>query len=152
MKQQYLLLEDVEDIGRSGEIIGAKPGFARNYLLPQKKAVTASAHTLRMQSKLQEERAKKAVIDKEEAEQLATKLEGMALTITVKVDPEGHLYGSVTQTDIVHLFGKEGFHFERRNVILLHPLKELGIKNLTLKLKEGVMCNYTLNIVSEVIS
>lgn len=151
MKQQYLLLEDVEDIGRSGEVIAAKPGFARNYLVPQKKAVIASAHTLRMQARLQEERAKKALVDKKEAEELGGKLEGMTLTISVKVDPEGHLYGSVGQMDIVHLFEKEGIKLDKRNVVLPHPIKELGVKNLSLRLKEGVMCNYVLNVVSEVV-
>ncbi len=151
MKQQFLLLEDVEDIGRSGEIISVKPGFARNFLVPQQKAVVASAHTLRMQARLQEERAKKATVDKKEAEGLGAKLEGMTLTITVKVDPDGHLYGSVGQMDIVHLFEKEGVKLEKRNIVLPHPIKELGVKNLTLKLKEEVVCNYLLNIVSEVL-
>jgi large subunit ribosomal protein L9 len=152
MKQQFLLLEDVEDVGRSGEVISAKPGFARNFLLPQKKAVLASPHTLRMQERLQQERSKKAAVDKKEAEDLATKLNGMTLTITVKVDPEGNLYGSVTQMDIVHLFEKEGVKLDRRNVLLPQHIKELGVKSLTLRLKEGVACNYTLNVESEVIS
>lgn len=152
MRQQFLLLEDVEDIGRSGEIVSAKPGFARNYLLPQKKAVLASPHTLRMQERLQQERAKKAAVDKKDAEELAAKLNGMTLTINVKVDPEGNLYGSVTQMDIVHLFEKEGVKLDRRNVLLPQHIKELGVKSLALRFKEDVTCNYTLNVVSEVIA
>jgi large subunit ribosomal protein L9 len=149
MRQQYLLLEDVDEVGRSGEVINAKPGFARNYLIPQQKAVPATAHTLRMQARLQEERAKQAAVDKGAAEELAAKLEGSTLKITVKVDPEGHLYGSVSQMDIVHLFEKEGVKLERKNIALPHPIKELGVHNLTLKLKEGVVCNYTLQVVSD---
>lgn len=149
MRQQYLLLEDVDEVGRSGEVINAKPGFARNYLIPQQKAVPATAHTLRMQARLQEERAKQAAVDKSAAEELAAKLEGSTLKIIVKVDPEGHLYGSVSQMDIVHLFEKEGVKLERKNIVLPHPIKELGVYNLTLKLKEDVVCNYTLNVVSD---
>lgn len=149
MKQQYLLIEDVEDVGRSGELISAKPGFARNYLLPQQKAVPASAHTLRMQAKLVEERAKKAAVDRKEAEEHAAKLEGMVLQITVKVDPEGHMYGSVGSTDIIELFAKQGIKVDRRNIGLNKPIKEVGVHQMTLKLKEGVTCGYSLQIIGE---
>lgn len=149
MKQQYLLIEDVEDVGRSGEVISAKPGFARNFLLPQQKAVLATEHTLRMQTRLQEERAKQAAVDKKAAEDLADKLRGTILKITVKVDPEGNMYGSVGPTDIIELFAKEGIPVDRRNIGLNKPIKEVGVHSMTLKLKEGVMCDYTLQIIGE---
>ncbi len=149
MRQQYLLIEDVEDIGRSGEIITPKEGFARNYLMPQKKAVPASAHTLRMQAKLQEERSKKAALDKKEAEALAQKIEGTTLQIIVKVDQEGHLYGSVGAAEIIHLFEKEGIKLDKRNIGVHLHIKALGQHPLVLKLKEGITCNYILNIVSD---
>jgi large subunit ribosomal protein L9 len=149
MKQQYLLVDDVEDVGRSGELISAKPGFARNYLLPQQKAVPASAHTLRMQAKLVEERSKKAAVDRKEAEEQAAKLEGLVLQITVKVDPEGHMYGSVGSTDIIELFTKQGIKVDRRNIGLNKPIKEVGVHQMTLKLKEGVTCGYSLQIIGE---
>ena len=150
MKQQYLLISDVEDIGRSGEVISVKPGFARNFLLPQQKAVPASEHTLRMQERLKAERAKQADIDRKEAEELAAKLQGLTLTITVKVDQEGNMYGSVGYSDIMELFAKEGLQMDRRNIGLNKPIKTTGAHSMTLKLKEGVMCSYTLNIVGEV--
>ncbi len=149
MKQQYLLISDVEDIGRSGEVISVKPGFARNFLLPNQKAVPANNHTLRMQARLKEERSKQADVDRREAEALAAKLNGLTLTTTVKVDPEGNMYGSVGYSDIVELFAKEGFQMDRRNIGLNKPIKVIGAHPLTLKLKEGVSCAYTLNIVGE---
>ena len=149
MKQQYLLIDDVEDVGRSGELISVKPGFARNFLLPQQKAVLASAHTLRMQTQLQKERAEKAAVDKKEAEELAEKYTGIALEIKVKVDPEGHMYGSVGPTDIIELFEKQGLKVDKRNVGMNKPIKETGLHQLTLKLKEGVTCGYTLQIIGE---
>lgn len=149
MKQQYLLISDVEDIGRSGEVISVKPGFARNFLLPSQKAVPANEHTLRMQARLKEERAKQADIDRREAEQLAGKLGGLALTITVKVDPEGNMYGSVGPTDIIELFAKEGYQMDRRNIGINKPIKVTGAHSMTLRLKEGVSCAYTLHIVGE---
>jgi len=149
MKQQYLLIADVEDVGRSGEVISVKPGFARNFLLPQQKAVPANEHTLRMQERLQKERAQQAEVDRKEAETLAAKLSGLTLKITVKVDPEGNMYGSVGYNDILDLFTKEGYQMDRRNVGLTKPIKVIGNHPMTLKLKEGVTCAYTLQIIGE---
>lgn len=149
MKQQYLLIEDVEDIGRSGEIISVKPGFARNFLVPQKKALLATEHVLRMQTKLQEERLKKAAVDKKEAEELAAKIEGISLKTVVKVDPEGHLYGSVGAAEILPLFAKEGIKLEKKNIGSNLHIKTLGAHVLTLKLKEEITCKYTLHVESD---
>jgi large subunit ribosomal protein L9 len=149
MRNQLLLLEDVDSLGRSGDIVSVKPGFSRNYLLPQKKAVIADPFTLRMQSKLQEERAKRAHIDRKHSEELAQKIEGLSLEITVKVDPDGHMYGSVTQVDIVHLLEPMGIQLEKRNVVLLQPIKTLGPQTINLKLKEGIPVHFTLNVVAE---
>jgi len=150
MKHQLLLIEDVDGLGRSGDLVTAKPGYIRNYLLPQKKAVVADKGTLRMQAKLQEERAKRAIVDKKEAEELSVKIAGITLTKVVKVDPEGHMYGSVSAMDIVQLFAEQGYPLERRNVVLPHPIKTLGVHQLSLKLKEGVPASFTLNVESDV--
>ncbi len=149
MKQTLLLLEDVDGLGRSGDIASVKAGYARNYLLPQKKAVIAKPHTVRMQERLQEERAKKAVVDKTEAEALASRLQGMTLTTEVKIDPEGNMYGSVGGADIVELFAKEGFILEKKYILLPRPIKELGTYPINLRLKEGVPAEITLTILGE---
>jgi large subunit ribosomal protein L9 len=146
MRNQLLLLEDVEDLGRSGDVVSVKPGYGRNFLLPQKKAVIADKFTLRMQTKLKEERAKRAETDRKDAEELAREVEGMVLVIEVKVDPDGHMYGSVSALDIVRLFEKEGIVIERRNVVLAYPIKTLGVHPINLKLKEGVPAHITLKV------
>lgn len=149
MRNQLLLLKDVDDLGRSGDIVSVKPGFARNYLLPQKKAVIADPFTLRMQAKLKEERAKRALVDRKQSEELAQKIEGLSLEIAVKVDPDGHMYGSVTQVDIVHLLEGVGIQLEKRHVVLQHPIKTLGQHPIHLKLNEGIPVQFTLNVVAE---
>ncbi len=146
MRNQLLLIEDVEDLGRSGDIVSVKPGYSRNFLLPQRKAVVADKYTLRLQAKLKEERARRAEIDRNEAEEMAQKIEGMVLSIDVKVDPDGHMYGSVSTLDIVRLFEAEGYTVERRNIVLAHPIKTLGVHPIQLKLKEGVPANITLKV------
>lgn len=152
MKNQLLLVEDVDDLGRSGDVVSVKPGFARNFLIPQRKAVIADKHTLRMQQKLKEERTKKAIVDKKEAEVLAERINGMILMTHVKVDPEGHMYGSVSVADIVELFEKEGITIDRKDIVLAHPIKAVGVQEIPLKLQEGVPAKFTLHIVAEKVS
>ena len=150
MGNQLLLIEDVEDLGKKGEIVAVKPGYARNFLLPQQKAVIADKYTLRLQARLLEERAKQAVVDKKEAEGLAERINGMQLSIEVKVDAEGHMYGSVSVADILRLFEKEGIVLTRRSVLLAQPIKALGQATLNLKLKEGVPASCTLHVIREI--
>lgn len=149
MKQQLLLLEDVESLGRKGEIVSAKPGYVRNFLLPRGFAVIASPNTLRKQESLRAEREKQAIIDRQESETLAKQLEGMILEIKVKVDPEGHMYGSVTPNDIVRLFEEKGFPVERKYIQLNRPIKETGNHKIALKLKEGILVSCQLTIIPE---
>lgn len=149
MKNQLLLIEDVDDLGKSGDLVSVKPGYARNYLVPQKKAIFASKGTVRMQERLREERAKRAVVDQKEAAELAARIEGTVLKTTVKVDPEGHMYGSVTVHDVLDLLKNAGFELERRNIAMNVPIKELGVREITLKLKEGVPAKFKLKIMAE---
>ena len=149
MANQLLLIEDVDDLGRSGDVVSVKPGFARNFLIPQKKAVVADTYTLRLQAKLKAERQERAKVDRSEAEAMAQKIEGLVLSVEVKVDPDGHMYGSVSALDIVRLLENEGHKIERKNVVLVHPIKTLGAHPIHLKLKEGIPALITLNIVCE---
>jgi large subunit ribosomal protein L9 len=149
MKQNLLLIEDVEELGRSGEIVSVKPGYARNFLLPKKKAFIATSHAMRMQKKLQEERAKKAIVDRGEAEELAKVIEKFNLEKHVKVDPEGKMYGSVSSQDIVHLLEEKGIKLEKRNVLLKSPIKETGTFEVSFRLKEGVVVVCKVEIIPE---
>lgn len=149
MKQQLLLLQDVDALGKKGEIVSAKPGYVRNFLLPKGLAVVASANTIRKQEKLRAERAKQAIIDRKESEELALQIEGISLEIRVKVDPEGHMYGSVSALDIAHLFEEKGFRLEKRSILVTKPIKETGVHKISLKLKEGVMASCQLSIIPE---
>jgi large subunit ribosomal protein L9 len=146
MKQQLLLLEDVESLGQKGEIVSARPGYIRNFLLPQRLAVVATPNTIRKQERLRAERAKQAVIDRKESEELAARIEALSLEIKVKVDPEGHMYGSVSAADIAALFVEQGLPIDRKNIVLPRPIKETGVHKLSLKLKEGVTAGCPLTI------
>ena len=143
--RKLLLLEDIRNLGRKGDLVQAKPGFVRNFLLPMKKALVADKQTIRLQETLKKERIAQAAADKKNAEILAKKLKGQTLTMTEKSDSLGHLYGSVTALDIAKLLEKEkGLKIERKNVILLKPIKQAGKYPINLKLSEDVPASFML--------
>ncbi len=150
MATKLLLIEDVESLGRSGEIVSVKPGYARNYLLPQSLAVIANKQALRQQERLKEERQKKAVADKTESEEIAARLEGISLTTVVKVDHEGHMYGSVSAHEIVDLLKEQqNVTLDKKNIQLKHSIKATGVHMIPVKLKEGIATSFNLKVMSE---
>jgi len=149
-KAKLLLLEDVRNLGRKGELATAKAGFVRNYLLPKKKAVIADKRTIRMQEQLQKERAEQSAKDKKESEAIALRLKEKTLSIKVKNDPQGHLYGSVASSDIVKILEEQAdLKLERKNVLLPKPFKTVGTFDVHLRLKEDVPATFKLKIEGE---
>ncbi|MCB1148767.1 MAG: 50S ribosomal protein L9 [Chlamydiia bacterium] len=149
MGSKLLLIQDVDDLGRTGEVVEVKHGYARNFLVPRGFAVVADRQTLRMQQRLKEERAKQAAVDRKDSEELAKKLNGMTLSTVVKVDQEGHMFGSVSQMDIVHLLEVEGYQVAKKMVRLQHPIKSTGVHHIELKLKEDVPAEIILKVVPD---
>lgn len=147
---KLLLIEDVEALGRSGEIVSVKPGYARNFLLPHGLAVIADKQALRQQVRLQEARQKQALEDKKESESIAAHIEGITLITVVKVDHEGRMYGSVTANEIVHLLQEQKkIEVEKKGVQLKHAIKATGDHSISVKLKEGVTASFNLKVMSE---
>lgn len=149
MKNQLLLLEDIANVGRKGDLVRVKPGFARNFLIPQQKALVADRSVVKIQARLKEERAKQAIEDKKQSEELKVHLEHLVISHDVKVDPEGHMYGSVSAKHIVELLADKGYTIERRMVSIDQSIKRLGTYTISLKLKEGVEAQFTLKIVPD---
>ena len=149
-QQQLLLLEDVDNLGRKGELVkGAKPGFIRNFLLPMHRAVIADKRTVRMQERLKEERKKQAEVDRQESNAMAANLKDKSFTHTVKVDATGHMYGSVSAQDIVNILAAEGLTIERKMVLIGQPIRTLGIHKIPLRLKEGVDAQISVRVQDE---
>ncbi|MCY3974967.1 MAG: 50S ribosomal protein L9 [Simkaniaceae bacterium] len=148
--KSLLLLEDVVNLGKKGELVSAKPGFVRNYLLPQKKATIADKRTMRMQARLRAERAEQAKRDEKEAREFATKIKSETFVTHVRTDKEGHLYGSVSVADILNILKEAGLRgLERRNVILPKPIKTVGTFEVRLRLKEDVPASFRLKVIGE---
>lgn len=150
MAIKVLLLKDVDNLGRAGEIVTARPGYIRNYLLPQGYAEVATKAALRKQARIQEERLLQAQKDKADSEAVAAKVTGITLTTVVKVDHEGNMYGSVTSHDLVDMLKEQtGLEIERRSIQLKHPIKRTGAHTIPLKLKEGVAAEIRLDVIAE---
>ena len=150
MSTKLLLIKDVRDLGRSGDIVSVKPGYARNYLLPQGVALIADRRTLRIQERLQEEREKKAAEDRKEAEAQAKQLESIVLETRVKTDPDGRMYGSVTVQDILDLLGEKAkIEVDKKGVLLKQPIKSLGVHRVELRLNEGVEAAIVVKVMNE---
>lgn len=131
---QVLLLEDSEHLGHVGDVVTVRPGYARNYLLPEGLACPVTSDALRRIERAKE-RAQKA--RKERAERLArlaAGLEGLSLTLEEKASEEGHLFGSVGAARIAAELQERNLPVEERQIVLEHPLKELGIYTVSVRL------------------
>lgn len=147
---KILLIEDVDSLGRKGDLASVKPGYAFNFLIPQGFALIADKAAMRRQAKLQEERKVRAEQEKKEAEEMALRLHGESIEVEVKVDHEGHMYGSVSPLDIINLLKtKTGVELEKKMVQLKHPIKEVGVFVIPLRMKEGVTAEIHLKIMPE---
>jgi len=150
MPTQMLLIKDVPDLGRSGDLVKVKPGYARNFLLPRGLGIVPDKNALRMRETLQEERRKRAEEDRKESEKVAATVEGKTLTIKAKVDPAGHMYGSVTANDIHKLVVEEWEATPvKKGVQLKQPIKQTGVYSIPLVFPEGVTATVTVKVVSE---
>lgn len=150
MGTKLLLIDDVECLGRKGDLVEVKPGYARNFLLPQGLAMSADKNALRVRARLQEERRQRAAQDRSESEAIKARIEGKIFLFEVKVDHDGHMYGSVSAPDIAHrIQEEEGVELDRRMVMLKHPLKSTGVHNVTLRLKEEVEAQVHVKILAE---
>jgi large subunit ribosomal protein L9 len=147
---EVLLKQDVDRLGKRGQIVKVAVGYARNYLLPRKLAVVPSAQNLKS---IEEEhrRAEKATQKRrEELRELATKLEGTSCTIAAKAGEGGHLFGSVSAAQIAEAFRKEGFELITEDMIALeNPIKELGVYPVDLKLDAEIKCTTKVWVVGE---
>jgi len=151
MAKTILLLEDVEHVGRKGEIATVKSGYAFNYLIPKGFALIANKSTLRHQERLQKERQEKAIADKAHANEVAQTLNGQTIEIAVKIDAEGHLYGGVSQLNIIeHIRNTTGIELDKKMLPLKHPIKALGVFDLQLRLKEGITAGIHIKVVPAV--
>ena len=143
---ELILMQRVEKLGQMGEVVKVKPGYARNFLLPQGKALRATEANLK---RFETDRAQLEARNLElraEAEKVAKKLDGQSFTVIRSASDGGALYGSVTPRDIAESATAGGFSLDRRQVALDHPIKDLGLHPITITLHPEVTATITINV------
>ena len=136
---EIILGQDIPKLGKVGDVIKVKDGYARNFLIPKKMAYVATPDNLR---KIERERVQKVAQNekvKKEAEALAEKISKVSCTVTVEVNDLEKLYGSVSENDIAKVLEIEGFSIDKKSIILEKPIEELGIFEVKVKVHPEVM-------------
>lgn len=143
---QVILLERVAKLGQMGDVVTVKDGYARNFLLPQKKALWASDANVKAFEADKAQLEAQNLETKKEAEALASKLNGQQFVVIRQASDGGNLYGSVTTRDAADAATEAGFTVERRQVNIATPIKELGIHKVAITLHPEVEAEIELNV------
>ena len=143
---EVILLERIERLGQMGDMVNVKPGYARNFLLPQKKALRATdenkAHFETQKAQLEADNLKR----REEAQSVGDKMDGLSVTLVRQAGDAGQLYGSVSARDIADSIIAEGFTINRDQVVLERPIKAIGIHTVNVTLHPEVTVKVTTNV------
>ncbi|THD74623.1 50S ribosomal protein L9 [Thalassobius vesicularis] len=143
---QVILLERVAKLGQMGDVVDVKPGYARNFLLPQGKALTASAANVANFEAQKAQLEARNLETKKEAEALAAKLDGEQFVVIRSASDGGNLYGSVTPRDIAEVATDGGFSVDRKQVVIILPIKTLGLHDVNVILHPEVSCQIQINV------
>ncbi|MGH7569790.1 MAG: 50S ribosomal protein L9 [Gemmatimonadales bacterium] len=146
---EIILREDVQHLGKAGEVVKVKDGYARNYLLPKGLAYLATDANKKKIAYEAERIARQRAAEKAAAETEATRLAGVQLTFLMKVGEEDKLYGSVTASDIQRKLEEAGIHVDKRKIDLAEPIRELGEFRVALKVHPDVRPEITVTVVKE---
>jgi large subunit ribosomal protein L9 len=146
---EVILREDIKTLGKAGEMVRVKPGYARNYLLPHGLAYEATEGNRKRIEAETKARGARNTAEKTEAEKAAAKLAAVSLTIPGKAGEEGKLFGSVTAQDVADALGRQGHTVERRRIELEHPIKSLGEHLVTVRLHPEVHAEVRVSVVAE---
>ena len=147
---RLILREEVDNLGKRGQVVNVARGFARNYLLPQRLAMEVSDNNLRLIEKEKKIYDAKLAKEKEEADVVAQAISAVKLTFRRKVKAEGQdLYGSVSLADLAEALEARGFHLEKRKIQLHEPLKTLGEFPIAVKLHPEVTTSFSVLVEKE---
>ena len=146
---QVILREDILNLGYNDDIVSVKDGYGRNYLIPQGKAVIASESARKELAENLKQRAHKIAKIKQDAQDLAAKIEGISLTIATKASATGKIYGSVTNIQIAEALAKLGHEIDRKIIVVKDAVKEIGSYKAVVKLHKEVNVEIPFEVVAE---
>jgi large subunit ribosomal protein L9 len=146
---EVILREDVKSLGRAGELVRVKPGYARNFLLPKGLAYEATeGNKKRVEAEARARQARQAQ-ERSEAEALAAQLAGLTLTLARKAGEGDRLFGSITAHDLAEALAAKGIAVDRRKIELEHPIKTLGTHTVAIRLHHDVQAALAVTVVAE---
>jgi len=146
---EVILKEDVTTLGSKGDIVKVAAGYGRNYLLPRKLAIPATAANKKVIEQMRAAAVRRSAKEKTQAEELAKQFEGLSVSFTRKSGESDQLFGSVTSSDIAEALHKKGFDLDRRKISLHDPLKTLGDFDVPVKLHKEVTAHVKVIIEKE---
>ena len=146
---KVILLDDVTKVGQRGEVRDVSDGYARNFLIPKKLALSATAGNLKNLEHIKKQQDAKADRLKADAEALRAKIEALVYEQRRQASEEGKLFGSVTSQDVADFLGMRGIPIERRRITLEEPIKALGEHVVSMRLHQDVTAQLRVNIVRE---
>ncbi len=146
---EVILKKDVSKIGKAGDVVEVKKGFARNFLLAQGLALPASAINLKVIEREKEKQKARLEQEKDEMKKMAVQIAEISCTITVKAGEDGKLFGSVTNQDIAAAYRAEGVEIDKRKINLPEPIKEVGVFKVEVKLHPEITAEAKIWVVKE---
>jgi len=146
---KVILVEDVANIGKIGDTVEVKKGYARNFLIPRKLAIVASSRNIKAQQHQLQAIERKVAMIISDAQTLSEKLSGASVTFTRKAGDTGKLFGSVTNMDITDALANDGITLDRKDVLLEEPIKELGDFEVSVKLPHEVSATIKVTVIGE---
>lgn len=146
---EVILKEDVINLGSRGDVVKVADGYGRNYLLPRKLAMQATEANKAVIEQMKAAAARRSATEKVQAEALVARLEPVVISFTRKVGQEGHLFGSVTSSDIAGELAAQGFEIDRRKIVLHEPLKSVGDFKVSIKLHREVTAQVKVKVQGE---
>jgi large subunit ribosomal protein L9 len=146
---EVILREDIKTLGRAGEMVRVKPGYARNYLLPQGLAYEATEGNKKRVAAETRVRAARNQAERTEAERVAASLNEVTLTLSGKAGEEGKLFGSITSQDIADALARQGHTVDRRRIELEHPIKTTGAHTVTVRVHPEVHAQVRVSVVPD---
>ncbi|HLW09659.1 MAG TPA: 50S ribosomal protein L9 [Fermentimonas sp.] len=146
---EVILKEDILNLGYKDDLVNVKKGYARNFLIPQGKAIIASESAKKVLAENQKQRAHKIAQIKTDAEAIAAKMEGTTLTIGAKTSSTGTIFGSVTNIQIAEALQEKGFEIDRKIIIIKDQVKEVGTYSAVVKLHKEVSVEIPFEVVAE---
>ncbi|MCC6140276.1 MAG: 50S ribosomal protein L9 [Nitrospira sp.] len=146
---KVILQETMDGVGHLGDLLDVRDGFARNFLLPRKKAVLADSRSIKAFEHVKRVAAEKAKKEKLEIEAHAKKVSAVTVTIEAQVGKDDKMFGSVTSKDLAEALAAQGFTIDRRKIQLAQPIKELGTVTVPIKMPREVTATVTVRVVKK---